>query len=89
MNPSISLVCNASQDGTAGADLVYGAAMNEDGSVVLTGETTGIWDETTSTITESTTDDIVDFAAVKLDTDGTELWRWQVRLLRTPYVPVR
>ena len=58
-----------------------GAAPNEasslastprsDGSIVLAGSTSGVWD------TEEI--GIRDFAAVALDEDGQELWRYQVR----------
>lgn len=48
-------------------------AVGEEGSVVLAGTASGplnIWASTSE-----------DFAAVKLDPDGTEIWRWQVSSL--------
>ncbi len=53
-------------------DIVYsrGATARSDGSVVLVGATTGAWDGVMTGIS--------DFAAVALDEDGLELWRWQV-----------
>ena len=43
-----------------------------DGSVVLGGSTEGDWNTTNK--------GLKDFAAVKLDIDGVEEWRYQVRL---------
>lgn len=51
--------------------MFYGAAMGEDGSVVLAGSTEGSWDGERA-------GDVSDFAAVKLNADGEEVWRWQV-----------
>lgn len=45
-------------------------ALAEDGSAVLAGLAYGDWDGESSGFT--------DFAAVKVDRDGRELWRWQV-----------
>ncbi len=47
-------------------------AGRSDGSIVLAGSTTGAWDEAGEKV------GIRDFAAVALDEDGQELWRWQV-----------
>ncbi len=47
-----------------------GATARSDGSVVLVGATTGVWDRVKTGSS--------DFAAVALDEDGLELWRWQV-----------
>lgn len=58
------------QDGTAGVDNATGIALAEDGSAVLSGSTTGDWNATNLGQT--------DFAALKLDVDGTLLWKWQV-----------
>lgn len=44
--------------------------MLEDGSTVLAGSTNGDWNAANAG------DD--DFAACKLDVDGTLLWKWQV-----------
>lgn len=46
------------------------AAVGDDGSFVLAGLTDGEWGDSF--------DDSSDFAAVKLDENGNELWRWQV-----------
>ena len=51
-----------SKDGSAGSDRLFGAALSDDGSVVLAGVMNGN-----------------DFAAVKLDVNGTKIWIWQVR----------
>ena len=48
------------------------AAVGDDDSVVLAGYTAGNWSGVHSGEFES------DFAAVKLDAEGKELWRWQV-----------
>lgn len=55
---------------------IYGVATGGSGSVVLAGATDGWW-------SGSNAGD-ADFAAVTLDENGTEIWRWQVtgRLLR-------
>lgn len=45
--------------------------MSEDGSVVMVGYTLGDWDGTSA--------GGADFAAAKLDAEGKEVWRWQVR----------
>lgn len=50
-----------------------------DGSVVLAGHTTGDWDLNSSTGTTSNTAGVFRFAAVKLNADGVEVWRWEVR----------
>lgn len=44
--------------------------MVEGGSVVLAGSTLGDWSGATA--------GNIDFAAVKLDSEGAEVWRWQV-----------
>lgn len=60
------------QDGTTGNDKLYGAASGSDGSTVLGGVTEGAW-------TGAHAGGLEDFCAVKLDADGGEVWRWQVR----------
>ena len=45
--------------------------MTEDGSYILAGRTEGNWN------VEPNGEE--DFAAVKLDPDRNEVWRWQVR----------
>lgn len=55
-------------------DTFEAAVMGDDDSVVLVGSINGIFrDEESSDSPPSS-----DFAAVKLDSDGKELWRWQV-----------
>jgi len=59
------------QEGTVEDDFVYSCSRTTDGNVVLVGYTWGSWEEASTG--EST-------MAVKLDvTDGTVLWRYQVR----------
>lgn len=50
--------------------------MEIDGSVMLAGITGGTWGGAYSNVGGE-----YDFAAVKLDANGDEVWRWQVRLL--------
>lgn len=45
--------------------------MTADGNIVLAGWTLGSWANTMVGVTDA--------AAVKLDANGTELWRWQVK----------
>ena len=59
------------QEGSAEVDLLWGAATGDNGSVILVGTTYGNWSETNQ--------GGGDFAAVKLDANGSVLWRWQVR----------
>lgn len=59
------------QGGTDHDDWVEAAVMEEDGSIILAGYTRGDW--------YGTHLGNYDFAAVKLDTNGTLLWKWQVR----------
>ncbi|CAN0529637.1 unnamed protein product, partial [Scytosiphon promiscuus] len=59
------------QSGTVGFDACTTAAMGEDGSVVLAGITSGVWNSPNA-------GGYSDFAAVKLDIKGEEIWRWQV-----------
>ncbi|CAM9445750.1 unnamed protein product [Ectocarpus fasciculatus] len=58
------------QDGTISNDKIQAAAATGDGSVVLAGYTHGEW-------SGELTGEESDFAAVKLDANGTEVWRWQ------------
>lgn len=57
------------QDGFDGHGSVRGVATWEDGSVVLAGHTGNVSSETGETHG--------DFAAVKLNGDGQEVWKWQ------------
>lgn len=59
------------QDGSTASDNFVASAMGPDGSVVLAGVTTGTW-------SDSFVGGTFDFAAVKLDSNGDEVWRWQV-----------
>lgn len=54
---------------------LYGAAARADGSVVLTGWTSGDWGGALSG------DADLDFIALALGENGTEIWRWQVQNL--------
>lgn len=58
------------QGGPRGDATVHTAAFTDDGSVILAGSTASVWGE----------DNIGpgDFAASKLDADGTLVWTWQV-----------
>lgn len=58
------------QDGTAEDDIIKGVAAGEDGSTILAGYTKGAW--------AGSNDGSYDVAAVKLDANGIEVWRWQV-----------
>lgn len=48
------------------------AISREDDSIVLAGYTSGAWADTNKGPN--------DFAAIKLDSDGNEIWKWQVRV---------
>lgn len=63
--------------GTQSFNTIFGAAMGDDGSVVLAGATNGSWN--------NSNDDSEDFAAIKLAADGTVRWRWQVTQQWLPY----
>lgn len=58
------------QDGTSAADKLFGAAILDDDSVVVTGYSEGDWAETNAGGS--------DFCAARLDANGSEMWRWQV-----------
>lgn len=58
------------QDGSNLTDGFHGVAAGSDGSVVIAGCTEGYWNNESA--------GSLDMAAVKLDTDGIELWRLQV-----------
>lgn len=60
------------QDGTEEEDGLLAITAGENGSIILAGQTRGTWQ---GDVSES---DDLDFAAVKLKADGTELWRYQV-----------
>lgn len=58
------------QDGTSSDDEFNAAIAVPDGSIILAGYTRGRW--------ETTDEGNQDFAAVSLDADGKEMWRYQV-----------
>lgn len=60
------------QDGTERTDYFTCAAVGEDGSVVLAGESAGSWNGLKK--------GSLDFIAIKIDSEGEEMWRWQVKL---------
>lgn len=71
--PSIASV-PLEQNGTSAVDIPQGCSMADDGSVILGVQTTGAW---------IGTKDNADYRFVALalsGSDGSELWRWQVRL---------
>lgn len=65
-----TVLSSSRQGGTEKQDLILNAVMVDNGSVVLAGLTTGNWSGENA--------GVVDFAAVKLDAEGVEVWRWQV-----------
>lgn len=65
--------CSRCQDGPRGEDNnMMSVSMTEDGSFVLAGRAEGVWSGDSSA-------GGLDFVAVKLDADGQEVWRWQVK----------
>lgn len=62
------------QDGTSSEDVALDLAMWEDGSTILAGNTKGDWNGTNLGRD--------DFAASKLDMDGTLQWKFQVTVTR-------
>lgn len=61
------------QDGPRGAgNRMTAVSMTEDGSFILAGQGQGVWSGSASA-------GGLDFVAVKLNADGREVWRWQVR----------
>ena len=58
------------QDGTTEIDDIHALAVADDGSIFLAGYTLGNWTGTNLGAR--------DFAACKLDGNGTLLWKWQV-----------
>lgn len=59
------------QEGTPESDSFHVAVMGKDGSAYLAGRTSGSYNM-------SIDEDEEYFAAVKLDSGGNVLWRWQV-----------
>lgn len=64
------------QGGTAFADVLSTVLVGGDGSVVLAGYTSGSWTGSSNAGEE-------DYLVVKLDSDGNEIWVWQVRTYGT------
>ena len=63
-------VSSVRQDGTSGDDFIRTVVATGGGSTVLAGDTYGSWNGANNSS--------ADFAAVKLDADGTAEWKWQV-----------
>ena len=82
--PCLHLYFNVSfhQDGTVGYDYAFDVAMANDGAVVIASKSNGDFvDVGASASGYSTFASIADgynFVAVKLDSEGAEVWRWQV-----------
>lgn len=64
-----------SQDGTVGDENGRSLAMADDGSFVIAGESSGNFTGIEAIGVGSDSN----FAAIKLDSEGAEVWRWQVR----------
>ena len=58
------------QDGTADDDYAKAAVATMNGTFVLAGSTQGDWNSVNAGDRN--------FAALKLDTDGNVMWKWQV-----------
>lgn len=58
------------QGGSDGDDYVSDIVTGDDNAHILAGHTDGLWSDFKA--------GGEDFAALKLDENGTELWRWQV-----------
>lgn len=59
------------QNGSLSIGYIRAAVTGDEGSVVIAGATWGYWSGINAGMN--------DFAAAKLDTNGNEIWRWQVR----------
>lgn len=60
--------------------MFFCVAVGKDGSALLAGSSTGSWDGIHLGGR--------DFVAVKVDSDGKELWRWQVKRLSSTDVNI-
>ena len=72
------------KNGTENEDYARSAVIAEDGSILVAFRTDGDWDGVNVGRD--------DFAAVKLDANGTEIWRWQVSqagLMSSEYILTR
>lgn len=58
------------QGGTAFADVLSTVLVGENGSIILAGFTSGSWIENNA--------GEEDYLVIKLDSDGNEIWVWQV-----------
>lgn len=61
------------QEGTSSYDGVFGVVVVEDGTLIFAGYTQGAW-------AANKDDELAELAMVKMDSNGTVIWRWQVRL---------
>lgn len=66
-------MCPPEQSGTEFDDEFEGAAIGNDGSVVISGYTYGSW-----AVTQAGDDEDTDFVAMAMDADGNVLWEYQV-----------
>lgn len=64
------MASTSAQNGTPSADEFYGVLEGHDESIVFTGFTAGLWSVTSNGLR--------DMAAVSVNANATELWRWQV-----------
>ena len=67
------------QNGTAEEDHLLSIWEDDSGSVIIAGHTKSGWSHASAGKS--------DFAAVKLDNNGKELWRWQVTLVHILCIP--
>lgn len=70
----VSRVGARSQGGTTEDERPHSILVEEDGSVIIAGGSRGDWGGPNA--------GSGDFAAVKLDENGDEVWRWQVTRTR-------
>lgn len=68
---SVNETLQTGQEGSSENDHIFTASGTADGNVVLAGETAGNFARRAAGYQEA--------AAVKLDANGTVLWRWQVK----------
>lgn len=75
--------CRFPQGGTAEYDYATDVSMADDGSVVMSGRSKGDFTGFNASVSGSSSTSSADlesiFVAIKLDSEGTEVWRWQVR----------
>lgn len=72
------------QDGTDQTEGVFDITLAENGSVVISassgGDFMGAGDTGSYSPSYDLTEPQVNFVAIKLDSEGDEVWRWQVRV---------